>query len=257
MGSITLPTNMDTEKFNLMRNEFESCASGAIKNLFSDKNFTGVTLACDDDKQIAAHKVVLSACSPFFQRILLNNPHQHPLIFLKGMRYDDLQSVMQFIYLGETEVGQDDLQTFLAAAKDLEIKGLSDNEIEHSLAPTKLKVGSYNLVDKGTMEKYDRQKLGKDNIKTEESLEMPFIEDFDNNRSSSMLLCEDLPSTRNEKGKYPCDQCEYQASHVSELSRHKQAKHEGVKLQCDFCERAFSFKSNLNRHQKKAHSGID
>ena len=92
------------EKFNLTWNEFEGNASGTIKNLFSDNSFSDVTLACDDNKQLTAHKVILSASSSFFKRILLNNPHQHPLIYLKGIRHQDLESVLKFIYLGEAEV---------------------------------------------------------------------------------------------------------------------------------------------------------
>ena len=114
---------MNSEKFNLEWNEFESHASLAIKDLFSRNEFTDVTLVSEDNKQFSAHKVVLSGSSPFFQRILLSNPHQHPLIYLKGIKHGDLKSILSFIYLGQTEVCQDDLDVFMDTAKELEVKG--------------------------------------------------------------------------------------------------------------------------------------
>ena len=45
-----------------------------------DKDFFDVTLAWDDE-QIHAHKVILSACSPFFRNILRRNLHQNPILF--------------------------------------------------------------------------------------------------------------------------------------------------------------------------------
>jgi len=84
-------------------------------------------LACDDD-QIEAHKVILSACSPVLGQILKRNPHPHPLVFMKGVGCKELISVLDFMYLGEVNVAQDDLSSFLALAQDLEIKGLTQNK---------------------------------------------------------------------------------------------------------------------------------
>ena len=104
------------EKFNLSWNEFNSCASETIKNLVSDKEFTDVNLACGDGQQIKAHKVILSSCSPFLKNILVKNPHQHPLVYLKGVSYHQLRYILEFIYLGQTEVDQDSLGEFMMAA---------------------------------------------------------------------------------------------------------------------------------------------
>ena len=76
---------MDPENYQLTRNDFELCTKNAFKNLLGEEDFSDVTLACSDNKQVKAHKVILGACSPFFKEILLRNPHQHPLIYLKGI----------------------------------------------------------------------------------------------------------------------------------------------------------------------------
>jgi len=113
------------EKFCLKWNDFEANISEAFRELREDKDFFDVTLACDDD-QIQAHKVILSACSPFFRKVLRRNKHEHPLLYLKGVKYVDLVSVLSFMYHGEVDIGQEDLNNFLAVAQDLKVKGLTE-----------------------------------------------------------------------------------------------------------------------------------
>ena len=116
----------DHEKFCLQWNDFESNISKAFRHLREDKDFFDVTLVCDDD-QIQAHKVILSACSEFFQRILRRNKHEHPLLYLKGVKHSDLVSVLNFMYHGRVSVAQDELNSFLAVAEDLKVKGLTQS----------------------------------------------------------------------------------------------------------------------------------
>merc|ERR1712106_867167 len=117
---------MESEKFCLRWNDFETNISAGFRELREEKDFFDVTLACDDS-QLQAHKVILSACSPFFRNILQRNPHQHPLLYMKGVKYSELQSVLNFMYLGEVNVAQDDLNSFLSVAEDLKVKGLTQN----------------------------------------------------------------------------------------------------------------------------------
>jgi len=121
-----------SEKFCLRWNDFERNISGAFRELREDKDFFDVTLACDDD-QIQAHKVILSACSPFFRTILRRNRHEHPLLFLKGVKYVDLVSVLNFMYHGEVNVAQEELNSFLAVAEDLKVKGLTQNNADSNV----------------------------------------------------------------------------------------------------------------------------
>jgi len=120
---------MGSEKFCLRWNDFENNISSAFKELRDDKDFFDVTLACDDE-QIHAHKVILAACSPFFRNVLRRNPHQNPLLYLKGVKYTDLQSVLNFMYHGEVNVAQEELNSFLAVAEDLRVKGLTQGQSE-------------------------------------------------------------------------------------------------------------------------------
>jgi len=118
---------MVSEKFCLRWNDFESNISTAFRELRDDKDFFDVTLACDDE-QIQAHKVILSGCSPFFRNIFRRNPHQHPLLYLKGVKYTDMQAVLNFMYQGEVSVAQEELNSFLSVAEELKVKGLTQND---------------------------------------------------------------------------------------------------------------------------------
>jgi len=117
------------EKFCLRWNDFESNISVAFRELREEKDFFDVTLACEDS-QISAHKVILSACSPFFRSVLRKNPHQHPLLYLKGVKLTELHAVLNFMYQGEVNVAQEELNSFLAVAEELRVKGLTQNTQE-------------------------------------------------------------------------------------------------------------------------------
>jgi len=121
----------NTEKFCLRWNDFESNISVAFRELREEKDFFDVTLACDDS-QVQAHKVILSACSPFFRNVLRRNPHQHPLLYLKGVKYRELLAVLNFMYMGEVNVAQEELNSFLSVAEDLRVKGLTQGSAAES-----------------------------------------------------------------------------------------------------------------------------
>jgi len=118
---------MSSEKFCLRWNDFERNISSAFRDIREEKEFFDITLACDDE-QLQAHKVILSACSPFFKNILRRNHHQHPLLYLKGVSFRDMEAVLNFMYHGEVNVAQDDLNSFLQVAEDLRVKGLTQNQ---------------------------------------------------------------------------------------------------------------------------------
>ena len=118
---------MAGEKFCLKWNEFEVNIGVAFRELREDKDFFDVTLACSDGEQLQAHKVILSACSSFFRNVLRRNPHAHPLLYLKGVKHEDLKSILDFMYHGEVNVAQDNLNSFLGVAEELKVKGLTQN----------------------------------------------------------------------------------------------------------------------------------
>merc|ERR1712112_708555 len=99
-------------------------------SLREDNEFADVTLACDDGQQMEAHKVILAASNPFFQNLLKRNRHPHPLIFMRGVKSDVLIAIIDFLYCGEANVFQENLDPFLAIAEELNLKGLMGGRTE-------------------------------------------------------------------------------------------------------------------------------
>jgi len=127
-----------TDNFCLRWNDFAENVSGAFKELRSESDFFDVTLACTDSgsRTLQAHKVILSACSNFFKSTFRQqthaNKHPSPYIYLRGVTYNDLTSILDFIYNGEVNVAQEELNSFLAVAEELQIKGLTNRDSNSS-----------------------------------------------------------------------------------------------------------------------------
>merc|ERR1712129_256357 len=112
------------EKLCLKWNDFQANISSAFGTLRDDSDFADVTLVCEDGQQVEAHKVILASSSPFFLKLLKRNKHPHPLIFMRGMQSEDLVAIVDFIYFGEANVYQENLDSLLAVAEELQLKGL-------------------------------------------------------------------------------------------------------------------------------------
>ena len=132
---------VSSEKFCIQWNDFESHISTAFRDLRGDERFFDVTLAFDDG-QLQAHKVILSACSSFFSRVLHRIIHEHPLLYLKGVKKAQLVSVLDFMYLGEVNVAQDELTSFLSVAGELQVKGLTEANNSSACKPDNHSISS-------------------------------------------------------------------------------------------------------------------
>ena len=238
--------NMNQEKFNLSWKQFESSMSNSVRNLYSDKDFVDVTIACEDGKQIEAHKVVLSSCSSFFKNILVKNPHQHPLLYLKGVSLQNLKSVIHFMYLGQVEVEQNELDGFMNTAAELMVDGLLGGNRHDSTGEDKnnLNEDYTKLNDSGVQNQRTNFDYAPD-LKPSSS-EIPINDELEN----------DVYVYKNTEGLFPCDKCAYQAKLRHHLHQHKLTKHEGARYKCDLCERDFAQPSFIGRHKKTIHSNV-
>uniref|UniRef100_A0A182NQ88 BTB domain-containing protein n=1 Tax=Anopheles dirus TaxID=7168 RepID=A0A182NQ88_9DIPT len=96
--------------FSLRWNNYQSNMTSVFHELLESQSFVDVTLACEYNS-LKAHKVVLSACSAYFQKILLDNPCKHPTIILPAdICFSDLQFIIEFVYRGEIDVSEAELQ---------------------------------------------------------------------------------------------------------------------------------------------------
>ncbi|XP_046801779.1 broad-complex core protein isoforms 1/2/3/4/5 isoform X4 [Lucilia cuprina] len=121
----------ETQHFCLRWNNYQSSITSAFENLRDDEDFVDVTLACEG-RSIKAHRVVLSACSPYFRDLLKSTPCKHPVILLQDVNFHDLHSLVEFIYHGEVNVHQKSLQSFLKTAEVLRVSGLTQQQAEET-----------------------------------------------------------------------------------------------------------------------------
>eukprot|EP00092_Neocalanus_flemingeri_P035855 GFUD01039037.1.p1 GENE.GFUD01039037.1~~GFUD01039037.1.p1 ORF type:complete len:274 (+),score=63.64 GFUD01039037.1:44-865(+) len=270
---------MEPGSFNLSSNDFSSSVTKSFKKLLNDNNFSDVTLVCDDGRQMEAHKVILGSSSQFFQKILLRNLHQHPLIYLTEVKYEQLKSLMNFIYIGETEVGNDDLENFMKIAKKLGIQGL----VEHTLEISETDLDEASTATDTIQQKQltDQAKVKQEiEIETEATPEMPEqaylsvhakslhaepklnaqidiqfpedaleeeIQEKENNSSNNSNMI-----VTNEKIK--CTQCDKTFSQSGTRNRHMKVIHSGVRYQCDQCEYDATYPYTLKKHISILHS---
>ncbi|KPI93460.1 Protein tramtrack, beta isoform [Papilio xuthus] len=116
---------MATQRFCLRWNNHQSNMLSVFDQLLHAETFTDVTLAVDG-QLLKAHKMVLSACSPYFQALFVNHQEKHPIVILKDVPYSDMKSLLDFMYRGEVSVDQERLTAFLKVAESLRIKGLTE-----------------------------------------------------------------------------------------------------------------------------------
>ena len=124
----------ESDTFCLKWNEFENNVSSTLKDFKDEADFFDVTLACEDD-QVQAHKLIISACSPFFRQVLRRHKHSAPLLYLKGVRFKDMVALLTFMYHGEVNVAQEDISQFLATAEELQVKGLTHKDKSETNKP--------------------------------------------------------------------------------------------------------------------------
>ena len=120
-----------SENLCLKWTSFQENVKHAFGNIRQDMDFTDVALACEDGEQVEAHRVILAASSPFFQNILKNNK-QSPqlLIYMRGVKSEDLMAILDFLYVGEATIRKENLDDFLAVAAELKIAGLMRQAVE-------------------------------------------------------------------------------------------------------------------------------
>ena len=110
------------DKFNVTWETFSDHIQLMFKELYEEEKHSDVTLICDDRTQFKAHKIILSACSQVLKEIIEINPTQDSLIYLRGIQSNELESILQFMYLGEAKCPNDRISEFLKVAQDLEVK---------------------------------------------------------------------------------------------------------------------------------------
>ena len=226
-------------KLGLKRGDFNQHTVETFQYMLQDNAFNDVTLVCEDQRQVKGHKVILSSGSKFFKEILLKNPHPNPLIYLK-LTYDHLYSIVRFIYLGQCEVDQSDIDSFLVTAQDLLIEGLwSEQEKEKSQPSPQIITDEPNVTTEYTqntvirLEEYMQEEKETTNsnetISHPESMTEVLKEEpqFEIQIESEETEQELIPINRN----YSCEECGKIEFCEAALKVHKRKDHSAYNIE--------------------------
>ena len=233
-------------------NDFKTTVSNSFGILRQEKDFFDVTLVSDDERQIPAHKLVLSACSDFFKSILRNYSHSHPLLYLSGIHSTNLSLILDYIYQGEVQIYQEHLDSFLEVAQKLKIGGLitavNDEEISiikhegRDEKSTKPKVAASDIE----VFEFDGQvenKVGRI-LRPERAVAA------NDNSAAEEIIQTNLGK---EDGVYHCKICNFIKRDKTSVTRHIETHIEGLSYSCSVCQKTFRSRNSLNVHKANYH----
>ena len=256
---------MSAEKLCLNWNDFQENTLSSFKELRADKEFTDVTLACGDGHHVVVHKVVLIMSSPLFQNLLKMNKHSHTLIYMRGVNMDDLAAMMDFLYRGEANVLQENLDSFLALANELQLKGLTgDQNSERIQSPERTHQQEVFTEVKPKLQKETLRQSGPERgspVRRSFERTVSLVETADSGQLDQQIKSM-MDSTENyitrksgaRKRAFICKVCGKEAED-SDMRRHIEANHiSNVSHSCDICGKTSRSRNGLRQHFAKVHN---
>ena len=241
------------EKFNLKWNDFETNASSSFKILRQENEFFDVTLVSDDEQHISAHKLILSASSTFFKKILKKSSHSNPLIYLTGVSFPDLEHILNYIYEGEVKLLQENLEDFMDIAQKLKIKGLTVENEESTVSKEHVSRMKDQIRQKTNLEPKHKsyiQDAAQDQPKTD-------AQDRDNDANIVDLkiknpqMNEKLENVIWKNGEvWECKFCGKKSQFKHNMKRHAEIHLDGVSdISCNECGKSFKTSAIFNNHK--------
>ena len=257
-----------SEKLCLQWNDFKDNVKTAFGSLRDDSDFTDVTLVSEDGQKLEVHKVILAVSSPVFKNILAKNKHAHSLIYMRRVKFEDLVAIIDFLYCGEANVYQENLDSFLAMAEELQLKGLMGTPInDDQLQKTEvIKTAPSSQITRAvhkskreftTVEKPPQSLFDKSN-------ELVGIGAFAHNFSGDLIELDSAVKslmTRTDQRHtsaaggfiYSCNVCGKEGQSVN-MQHHIESNHmEGILLPCNLCEKTYRSRNSLQNHKRDSH----
>jgi len=230
-----------------------------------------VTLACEDNS-LDVHKVIMSASSPFFRKILSRMDRNHPFIYMKGIKFEHLKVLVDFVYKGEVCIASEELDVFLEAAQELQITGLATDEDEEKTseknkiqnqqsALEKVSKKEQVVVDNFEFEKKRREVEIKQEREIEDKTKAeikPAVErqevklniDEETLRELKEEIDKNILSKDDPNGGkiHNCKICEKEYKKRQKMSEHVETHLDKFTFPCSFCDKILNTRNGLRAH---------
>ena len=233
--------------------------SKTFSSLRQEEHLFDVTLVSDDEQHIAAHKLVLTASSKFFKNILKKASHASPMIFLSGFKSSDLLLIMDYIYQGEVQILQSDLDGFLDVAQRLRIEGLigkgeEDNTYSHDDDRKDFMDSTYGEKQDEEFTDLSVTSNSKPVIAAKKSISRAerTVSVVSNSTNFDAKAAVDDLVEKTDDG-WRCKACGKTSKKTSDIRRHSEMHIEGLSFDCQLCDKTFRSRQILADHKKNNH----
>ena len=247
-----------SEKFALKWNDYQANWQKSLSHLRKDTDFADVILISDDKVKFSAHKVLLSSCSNIFNCILKETNNTNPLLYLGGISSINIGLILDYIYNGEVNLFQEQLDSFLESAQKLEIEGL---------------IGQKGMADETRYENkvYQEEEHAFPADETKHLARMNDSEEViprrqyrrPTNSDASRIDVTTLTSEEIDKkkkelhqkidGVWTCMVCDYTSTICTNIRKHVEKHMDGLSYNCNLCNKDFRCISSLNNHKFIVH----
>ena len=248
-----------SEKFNLSWNDFQTNVLRSFSSLRRDTALCDVTLVTDDHKMVRAHKIVLSTCSEFFKTVFqnpLSNSNQL-MLYLSDLSSTDLDTILDYIYLGEAQIFQKGLDNFLTNAQKLKLEGLLQSEEgageSHEVHHTDRSFKTDNSVCPSTeITTTDKDSKAFNQPQPRTVQKVPLNGNMDLKELEQKIQ----EMTETDGDKCICRHCGKVASgrnRKQDLANHIETHIDGLSFSCQLCDNTYRSRNALKQHMHHAH----
>ena len=116
------------ENICLKWSDFQQNIGASYQQIRASGDLSDVTLVAEDGQRIEAHRIILTACSAFFSSVIMESKNTHPIIYMRGLTAKELVDIVDFIYYGEVNIYEENIEDFLILAEELQLRGLNNSE---------------------------------------------------------------------------------------------------------------------------------
>ena len=241
------------EKFSLKWNDYLDNVSKKFSSLRYEDEFSDVSLVSSDKRQVSAHRVVLSSSSDYFKTILKsNNKSKDIILCLENINQEELNNMLDYVYNGEVNIEQDQLDRFLAIAQRFQLEGLiSDKRGELEAEDTHSSVVKYSDTIYPKHENGDqKKKITQNGLKEHiiiSSDEFQSVEELDEKLKENL--------SRIEGGMWQCKICNKMSKKLHNAKEHAEIHIEGLSHPCQSCNSTFRSRNIRRTHQTRVCNG--